>query len=436
MSTRQSKPAPAGADRGRRAVWSWAFYDWANSAFATVVLAGFFPLLFQDYWNAGVAAETANLRLGWANAAASLVIALGAPLLGAFADAAAARKRLLLLFALPGMLATALLAGVPGGAWLAAALLFVCATVGFLGANLLYDALLTSVAPPERWHAVSGLGFGLGYLGGGLLYLGCVAAALKPDAFGFTDGTQAALAAFVMTGLWWAIFSVPLMLWVREPPASAPSGDGNLIGRTLGQLRNTLGQLHRYRNVALFLLAYWLYIDGVGTVIRMAVAYGRALGFERAHLILALLLVQFVGFPAAILFARLGDHIGPQRGIYLGLAVYTLVCVWGAFIRAPWEFFVIAVLIGLVQGGVQALSRSCYARLIPAAQSGEFFGFYNLMGKFAALIGPPLFGLFGVWFGDVRYSMLALILLFAAGGLLLSRVPAAAFETGSGDSAQ
>jgi UMF1 family MFS transporter len=195
-----------------------------------------------------------------------------------------------------------------------------------------------------------------------------------------------------------------------------------------------LRSLRQYRVVLLFLLAYWLYIDGVGTVIRMAVAYGRALGFEQAHLILALLLVQFVGFPAAIAFGYLGERIGPRRGITLGLAVYVLVCIWGALIRSPWEFFAIAVLIGLVQGGVQALSRSCYARLIPTEKSGEFFGFYNLMGKFAALIGPPLFGLFGIWFGDARYSMLSLILLFVAGGVLLWRVPAAAFADHGRDS--
>ncbi|MFC6632969.1 MFS transporter [Microbulbifer taiwanensis] len=436
MSTPPASSAPAPGASGRRAIWGWAFYDWANSAFATVVLAGFFPLLFQDFWNAGVNAETSNLRLGWANAAASLLIALSAPLIGAFADAAAVRKRLLLLFAAAGILATALLAAVPGGAWLSAALLFVCATIGFLGANLLYDALLTSIAPPERWHAVSGLGFGLGYLGGGLLYLACVLAALNPDTFGFADSTGAALAAFVLTGLWWALFSLPLILWVREPPAAAASGSGALVGRTFRQLRSTIGHLYRYRTAALFLLAYWLYIDGVGTVIRMAVAYGRALGFERSHLILALLLVQFVGFPAAIAFAHLGERIGPQRGIYLGLAVYIVVCIWGAFIRSPWEFFAIAVLIGLVQGGVQALSRSCYARLIPAARSGEFFGFYNLMGKFAALIGPPLFGLFGSWFGDVRYSMLALILLFVGGGLILSRVPGSALNARTDESTQ
>ncbi|WP_341503305.1 MFS transporter [Gallaecimonas sp. GXIMD4217] len=411
----------------RRAVWSWAFYDWANSAFATVVLAGFFPLLYQDFWNQGVSVTEANLRLGWTNAAASLVIALIAPFIGALADQAGAKKKLLLLFAGAGMVATAGLASVGQGDWAWASGLFVLATIGFMGANLFYDALLMSVAPQSKWHFVSGLGFGLGYLGGGLLYLGCVLAALNPHWLGLASGTQAVLGSFWVTALWWALFTIPLALWVREPKALQASEQGLWRG-SLGQVFSTLKQLRRYRSAGLFLLAYWLYIDGVDTVVRMAVAYGRALGFERSTLILALLLVQFVGFPAAIAFGYLGERIGPRRGIYIGLFVYVLVCIWAAFISAPWEFFVMAVLVGLVQGGVQALSRSCFARLIPAGMSGEFFGFYNLMGKFAVLIGPPLFGLFGTWFGDVRYSMLALIFLFLAGGALLARVPASALS--------
>lgn len=404
----------------RRTVWSWAFYDWANSAYATVVLAGFFPLLFQDFWSADVEAATANLRLGLFNSAASVVIVLIAPLVGAVADRAGARKRFLLAFATLGVLATGLLAGVPGGEWLAAGVLFVCATIGFMGANIFYDALLVSVAPRERWHAVSGLGFGLGYLGGGLLYLGCVVAALQPAAFGFASASQAALAAFAATAVWWAVFTLPLLIWVREPAPN--TGDGSALGGGLRQLAATVRQVRAYRPVLVFLLAYWLYIDAVGTTIRMAVAYGRSLGFEQSDLIVALLITQFVGFPAAIAFGFLGERIGPRRGIFLGLGVYIGICVWGAFIQAPWEFYVIAVLVGLVQGGVQSLSRSLYARLIPPAAAGEFFGFYNLLGKFAALIGPPLFGLFGTLFGDVRYSMLALILLFVAGAAVLTRV--------------
>ncbi|WP_435101549.1 MFS transporter [Arhodomonas sp. AD133] len=404
----------------RRQIWAWAWYDWANSAFSTVVMAGFFPLLFQDYWSADATPAASNLRLGWANALGSLILMLTAPLLGAIADSTHAHKRLLFVFAVPGMFATAALAWVPGGAWVTAAALFVCASVGFMAANVFYDALLVEIAPSERWHSVSGFGYGLGYLGGGLLYLGCVFAALNPGVFGFADGGAAARAGFVATALWWAVFSVPLAALVPERPVRPRSG---ALRAGVRQLAATFRHLRGLRAVVIFLVAYWLYIDAVHTVIRMAVAYGRSLGFEQSDLIIALLVVQFVGFPAAIAYGRLGERIGPRRAIYLGLLVYAVVCVWGALIREPWEFYVIAVLVGLVQGGVQALSRSLYARLIPAERAGEFFGFYNLLGKFAALLGPPLFGLFGTWFGDVRYSMLALILMFAAGALLLARVP-------------
>jgi UMF1 family MFS transporter len=404
----------------RRTVYAWALYDWANSAFATVVLAGFFPLLFQDYWSADVDAATANLRLGWANAASSLAIVLLAPLLGAVADRSGRRKRFLAAFALLGVLGTALLAEVPGGSWLAAAVLFVAAGVGFMGANIFYDALLMTVAPPSRWDAVSGLGYGLGYLGGGLLYLGCVLAALMPQRFGFESAGDAALFAFLATAAWWAVFSLPLLWLVPEPAAAA--GTGHPWRDGWRQVAGTVAHLRRYRGAAMFLIAYWVYIDGVGTVIRMAVAYGRSLGFEQSDLIVALLVTQFVGFPAAIVYGRLGQRFGARRGIYAGLVVYAVICIWAAFIRAPWEFYCIAVLVGLVQGGVQSLSRSFYARLVPEGKSAEFFGFYNLLGKFAALIGPPLFGLSGAWFGDVRYSMISLILLFVIGGFLLSRV--------------
>ncbi|MCS4505937.1 MFS transporter [Arhodomonas aquaeolei] len=413
----------------RRAVTAWALYDWANSAFATVVIAGFFPLLFQDYWSTDVGPAASNLRLGGASAVASLMLIAVAPLLGAMADRLGARKRLLFTFAVPGMLATAALAWVPGGAWMSAAALYVCASVGFMGANVFYDALLVNVAPPSRWDAVSGLGYGLGYLGGGLLYLGCVLAALNPSALGFADAGAAARAGFVATAVWWGVFALPLARRVPERRRHPEAGAWQAGWR---ELAGTLRHLSAVRPVLVFLLAYWLYIDAVHTVIRMAVAYGRALGFGRDDLIVALLVVQFVGFPAAILYGRLGERWGPRRGIYAGLLVYAAICVWGAFIESAWEFYVIAVLVGLVQGGVQALSRSLYARLIPPGRAGEFFGFYNLLGKFAAVLGPPLFGVFGTVFGSVRFSMLSLIVLFAAGAAVLARVPESAFRAGDG----
>lgn len=404
----------------RRVIGSWALYDWANSAFATVVMAGLFPILFQDYWNASATPAVANLRLGWANGLASLVIVLIAPLAGAIADRAGRRKAALLGFAFPAATITALLALVPAQMGWLAALLFGLATIGFMAANLFYDALLVGIAPPERWHAVSGFGFGLGYLGGGLLYLGCIVAVMQPHWFGLASGVDAALAAFVVTGVWWALFALPLAYNVPEPPVQSPRSAA--VSGGLRQLRSTLIHLRAYRPVWLFLLAYFLYIDGVGTTIRMAVAYGRSLGFEQNDLMLALLITQFVGFPAALLMGTIGQRIGARRGILMGLSLYILIAAWGAFIHSPWEFYVIAGLVGVAQGGVQALSRSFYAGLIPASRAAEFFGFYNVLGKSAALIGPPLFGALGVWLGDVRYSMLALIALFLAGALLLMRI--------------
>lgn len=412
----------ASATQGRRAVWSWAIYDWANSAFVTAVVAGFFPILFHDYWNPNVDPALVTARLSLANALASLLVAVSAPVLGAIADRVGGKRRFLGVFMLIGVAATAGLSFTEAGAWLPALVLYVTAYIGLMGANIFYDALLVAVAREERWHFVSGLGFGLGYLGGGLLFAGSVFISLNPAAFGFADAASAAKFTFLLVAGWWLLFALPLFLFVREPRTRAPlSLSAALDGfRRVGA---TLRRIRKFKWVVLFLLAYWVYIDAVDTVIVLAVSYGKSLGFASKDLILALLLVQFVGFPAAIAYGKLGERWGAKRGILLGLAVYIVICVWGALVTRPEEFYLIAVLIGLVQGGVQALSRSFYARLIPPEEAGEFFGFYNLLGKSATLIGPPLFGWFGLMFGNPRYSMVALILLFIIGAVLLMRVP-------------
>jgi UMF1 family MFS transporter len=415
----------------RRAVWAWAWYDWANSAYTTVVVTLFFPILFQDYWTVGMAGTEATFRLGWASGLAGLLVALSAPLLGAVADRAGAKRRFLIFFMLLGALATVLLAMVPAGSWLAAAALYVFATVGFMGANVFYDALLVAVARPERQHFVSALGFGVGYLGGGLIAAVSVVLALQPAAFGFADAGAAARFAFLLVAGWWVIFALPLLLFVREPAAKRPLSLA-AVGDAFKDVVATVRRIRQLRPVALFLLAYWLYIDAVDTVVVMAVAYGRSLGFGMQELILAVLLVQFIGFPSAIVYGKLAQRFGAKRGIYFGLTVYVLVCIWASQLQFSWEFYGIAVLVGLVQGGVQALSRSFYARLIPPAEAGEFFGFYNMLGKSATLIGPPLFGWFGVAFGNQRYSMLALIILFIAGALVLSLVKEPLGNAGAG----
>ena len=405
-----------------RQVISWALYDWANSAFATTVLAGFFPLFFKKYWSAGSDVTVSTFQLGVANAVASLVVAVLAPILGAIADRSGARKRYLLLFAGMGVVMTGSLALVAQGQWPYAVAIYMFALVGFSGANVFYDALILDAAPHGKIDRVSAFGFALGYLGGGVLFSVNVAMTLWPASFGLADATAAVKVSFLSVAVWWALFSLPLLLYFREVPLSERVTGWSAVKSGLAQLAGTFRALRHMRVVLVFLLAYWLYIDGVHTVIRMAVDYGLAIGLNANDLIVALLLTQFIGFPSALVFGRLGERIGAKTGILIGLVVYIFVCVWGYSMRESWEFYVLAGTIGLVQGGVQALSRGLYARLIPANKSGEFFGFYNMLGKFAAILGPLIMGAVSITTGDPRLSILAIIVLFVAGGALLLSV--------------
>jgi UMF1 family MFS transporter len=404
---------------------SWALYDWANSAFATTVMAGFFPVFLKEYWSAGSSATDSTSRLGLANGAASLIIALLAPLLGAMADRGGTRIRLLTLFTLLGVANTGALYWVEKGDWPLAVLLYALASVGFSGAIAFYDSLVLDVAEERELDLVSSYGFAVGYLGGGLLFAVNVAMTLKPGLFGLSGAAQAVRVSFLSVAVWWAVFTLPLLLFVRERKPEQPLAFGAAFRAGFGELFRTLGHLRQYRHLVLFLAAYWLYIDGVNTVIKMAVDYGLALGFPASSLIAALLLTQFVAFPASFAFAWIGRRLGARTGIQLGVLVYLATTVWAYWLDNVTEFYAMAIVIGLVQGGVQSLSRSFFGRLVPPDKSGEFFGFFNMMGKFATVIGPPLMGLVGQLTGSSRLAILSLVLLFAAGGFLLQlvRVP-------------
>lgn len=405
-----------------RPVWAWALYDWGNSAFATAVLAGYFPVMFKEYWAGGLSATESTWRLGITNAVASLVVVAAAPILGAIADQGSARKRFLAAFAALGVSMTACLVLVQAGQWPLAALLYLLAGIGFSGGNIFYDSLLVFVAGPDRLHRVSALGFALGYLGGGLLFAATAYVVDHPAQFGLDHAAQAVRVSFLAVALWWAVFSIPLWLVVREPGTGRRRPAAALVAAGWRQLTDTFREVRRLRPVFLFLAAYWLYIDGVDTIVRMAVDYGLAIGFLATDLIKALLLTQFVGFPAAIAFGRLGERLGARTGIYIALACYASATVWAGLMSARWEFYAIAVLIGLVQGGIQALSRSLYAQLIPTTRAAEFYGFYNMVGKFAAVLGPLMVGGVGVLSGSPRVSILSILVLFAAGAWLLGRV--------------
>jgi UMF1 family MFS transporter len=406
-------------------VIAWALYDWANSAFATTVMAGFFPVFFKQYWNVGVEVTTSTGRLGVINSIASACVALLAPILGAIADRSASRVRLLLVFTTLGAASTAALALVGQGHWLLASALFMAAGLGFWGGVVFNDSLLLHVAEPDEYDLVSGFGYSLGYLGGGLLFALNVAMTLRPQLFGLADAAAAVRASFVTVGIWWFVFALPLVRYVREPAAapsigSAPRGMTGTIRQAFRELASTFAHVRAYRPVLWFLAAYWLYIDGVNTIIKMAVDYGLSLGFDSSNLLVALLLTQFVAFPAALAFGWLGQRIGPRNGIFVGLAVYAAATGYAYFLDDVRDFYLLAVVIGLVQGGVQSLSRSYFGRLVPAGKSSEFFGFYNMMGKFAAVLGPLLTGVVAFVTGNSRLAILSILVLFVGGAALLA----------------
>jgi UMF1 family MFS transporter len=406
----------------RKKVLSWVFYDWANSAFATTVIAGFFPVFFKQYWSVGSTAAESTFRLGAANSVASLVIVVLAPVLGAIADKGGAKKRFLMFFALMGVVMTGALYLVAEGRWGMAVFLYIMGVIGFSGGNVFYDALILEVAKPAKVDMVSALGFAFGYLGGGLLFAFNVFMTLNPELFGFDGQGEAVRISFLSVALWWAVFSIPIFLFVKEPYTDkAVSGWGAVSGG-FRQLRDTFHEIRSLRVVFLFLLGYWLYIDGVDTIVRMAVDYGMSIGFDSNGLIVALLITQFIGFPSAIVFGKVGEKLGPKTGIFIGLGIYVIVTVWAYFMTSVTEFYALAAAIGLVQGGVQSLSRSLYARIIPANKSAEFFGFYNMLGKFAAVIGPVMVGWVGVAFGNPRVGIISIVVLFLSGAAILYRV--------------
>lgn len=406
----------------QRAQLGWAFYDWANSAFATTVVAGFFPIFFKTYWSADYAPETSTLQLGLGSALASLIVLFLAPLLGAVADRSRRKKPWLATVTGIAVAATAGLFFVGAGQWLLALSLFVIASTAFFLAMVFYDSLIVDVCAPADYDRVSALGYGLGYLGGGLLLTLNVAMTLWPETFALADRAAAVRWSFLSVAVWWALFSLPVFLWVDEWRDAETPGAARALREGLNELRHTARRIFGEKAVLLFLVAYWLYIDGVHTIIRMAVDFGLNLGFGQTSLITALLLVQFIGFPAAVGFGWLASRWDTKKAIYLGLAVYAGVTAWGYFLAYEWQFYVMAAVIGLVQGGVQSLSRSYFARLIPAGHAGEYFGIYNMMGKFAAVIGPLLVGVTAAATGSARLSILSVLVLFVAGGWLLTRV--------------
>ena len=408
--------------QSKRAMISWSLYDWANSAFATTVMAAFFPIFFSSYWSLGQDSETTTFFLGMANSVESLIVAVLAPMLGAIADSGSYRKKFLIFFAFLGSIMTGALYLVAAGHWVQAMAFYVLANIGFAGANIFYDALLPGVAGHDKLDFVSALGYGMGYIGGGLLFLLNVLMVLFPAAFGLADTVQAVRVSFLMVAIWWIVFSLPLFFFVKDDAPSKGLGVKAAVKKGFSDVVHTVKSLRKLKMTALFLVAFWCYIDGVDTIIRMAVDYGTSLGFPAESLVIALLITQFVAFPAALAYNWFGHKVGLKRAIMIAICAYALISCMGFFMTNVTQFYVLAVMIGLFQGGIQALSRSYYARFIPAGQEAQFYGFYNMLGKFAAIIGPMLVGVVTLFTSSHRAGILSLVVLFAVGAILLHRV--------------
>ncbi|MBN1576024.1 MAG: MFS transporter [Chitinispirillaceae bacterium] len=413
---------------GRREVISWWMYDWANSAFILTVVAGFFPVFFKRFWCDAVDPTLSTARLGFGNAIAGLVVAVLSPLLGAVADVGKAKKSLLALFMLLGALSTIGLFFLPGGEWFGALAVFLIASVGFNSANIFYDALLVDVTDRERMDWVSSVGYGIGYLGCGLLFACNVLMVNLPARFGLSGQAQAVRVSFVMAGVWWLLFSLPLLLFVHERGSAVSRNLLKIVRESLARVSRTMAAIVHHRPLLLFLLAYWFYIDGVHTFVLMAVDFGMAIGIKVPSLMIALLVVQFVGFPCTLFFGLMAKRFGPSTMIIVGIIIYVVVCGAGALLlRSAVDYIILAGVTGVAQGGIQALSRSYFGKLIPAEASGEYFGFYNIVSRFAVIIGPAIVGIIVMVTKKAgmpsmlasRIGMSSVSLLFLAGAVLL-----------------
>lgn len=410
---------------GTPALRAWAGYDWANSAFATTVMAAFLPVYYSTVVAAELGETVATAYWGYTTAIALALIAVVSPVLGAVADYMGAKKRFLAVFMGFGVAFTACLWFVGAGEWFLASSIFIVANIGFAGANVFYEALLPSLAREGEADRISTAGYAVGYLGGGVLLALNAAWFIWPDRFGFSDGGQAVRASFVSAAVWWAVFSLPLFKRVEEPPARLRAGESahlNPIRVGFGRVSETLREVRRHPDLFLFLLAFLVYNDGVGTIIKMASIYGAEVGIATPHLIGALLLVQFVGVPFTFGFGHFASRVSAKRGIYFCLAGYSGIAFLGFFMNAAWHFWALAFGVAMVQGGIQGLSRSVYASMIPEGRATEFFGFYSVSSKFAGIAGPLVFAVVGLSTGTSRWSILSLIVFFLGGAALLTRV--------------
>ncbi len=404
---------------------AWALYDWANSAFMTTVIATVFPIYFQNVAAAGLDPATATARFSAASVMALIVGGIVSPLLGAVADYAGVRKRLLGAFMLLGATATGFMYFIHQGDWALALLLFGIANIGVSVSFVFYDSLLPHLAGADEIDRVSTAGYALGYVGGGTLLAVNLLWIERPDMFGLDGPEHASRLAFASVAIWWVVFSIPLFRRVAEPPRLLEDDERlglNPVGVAITRLGETVRELRQYRHAFVMLVGFLIYNDGITTIIRMAAIYGAELGFPQSDLITAILIVQFIGIPFAFLFGAAARRMGVRPAIFVGLGVYLSISILAYFMTTVTHFYLLALLVGMVQGGTQALSRSLFASLIPRHKASEFFGFYGVFDRFGGIGGMTLFTVLVTATGSSRQAILSVAAFFVIGAVLLGRV--------------
>ncbi|MFD0675124.1 MFS transporter [Cohnella sp. GCM10027633] len=406
-----------------RTIKSWVMYDWANSAFATTIMAAVMPIYYIEALNG------TDAGWGFTQSIAGAIIALLSPLLGAIADHSNSKIPFLRLFTLVGALASMMLV-IPGeGDVLMASALVVLGMIGFGAGNTFYDALLNDITSPGLREKVSARGFSMGYLGGGVLLAVNVLFIQKPEWFGLADSTAGSQVSFVTVGIWWLIFALPLLTRVKEQRNAASDTSAlERIRAGASRLRETFSRIRRYPELWKFMVAYWFFFDGVNTVIVMATSYGKSIGIETGPLITALLITQFIGFPATYLFGNLAVKLGAKRMLFVSQGIYVAIVILGYFMTNAVHFYILAALVGLVQGGSQATARSIYSKMIPEGRAGEFNGFLSFTSRFFSFGGPLVFALVRVFTDSSRTAILAVAFFFIMGMILLSFVNTAKGE--------
>jgi UMF1 family MFS transporter len=410
---------------GRPDLRAWAMYDWANSAVQTTIIAAVFPIYFHNVVGAGLGDAVATSRFAWATTIAIVIVALVAPLLGAIADYAAMKKKMLGIFLIIGVISTLAMYWIRPGDWLFALTLFVLTNVGVAGSIVFYDSLLPHLVGESEIDRVSSAGYAMGYLGGGTLLAINLLMIQRPSWFGIPDAGVAVRLSLASVGVWWLVFSIPLFRKVPEPVRKIDADEtpsAALLTTGFHRLIATFHELRRYKQAFLLLVAFLIYNDGIQTIIRMATTYGSEINIDENAMIAALLITQFIGIPFAFLFGAVAGHVGAKRAIFVGLAAYAVIIAFGYFMKTAVHFYALAIMVGMVQGGTQALIRSLFASMIPRYKSSEFFAFFGVFERYAGILGPLVFAMMVDATGHSRNAILAVVGFFVVGAAILAFV--------------